>query len=98
VKRGEVYEYVVGSQRARIVIVSATRYGATRATFVVVRGSTDQPLPSTVAVAVDHPVTGVVDLVRLRPVDPTAVQTRLGALTATALRSVDAGLRTYLDL
>lgn len=97
-KRGEVCEYAVGSRRMRVAIVSATRYNPSRATYVVVQGPADRPLPSSVAVAIDHPVVGTVDLVRLRPLDPSAVQARLGALTATALRSVDAALRTYLVL
>jgi mRNA-degrading endonuclease toxin of MazEF toxin-antitoxin module len=97
-RRGDVYEYVIGSQRARIVIVSADRYSPGRATFALIRHPADLPVPRTVAVPIDHPVTGTVDLSRLRPLDPTGLRARLGALGGLTRQDVDSCLRTYLDL
>lgn len=98
--RGEVYEYTIGSHRARIVIVSAARYNPRRATFAVVLG-VDVPAPPVAAlvptVAAD-PVRGTIDVSRLRPLDPSAVGARIGRLSPETLRQLDRGLRSYLDI
>jgi mRNA-degrading endonuclease toxin of MazEF toxin-antitoxin module len=98
--RGEVYEYAIGSQRARIVIVSAARYNPTRATFAVVLGA-DVPAPP-VAVLVPttdaDPVRGTIDASRLRPLDPTGLRARIGRLAPTTLGRLERSLRAYLDL
>jgi mRNA-degrading endonuclease toxin of MazEF toxin-antitoxin module len=100
VRRGEVYEYTVGSQRARIVILSASRYNPRRATFAVVLGAgiTPPPVAVLVPMAEADPVRGVIDISRLRPVDPSAVGARMGRLAIPTLRHVDRALRTYFDL
>jgi len=100
VNRGEVYEYTVGSQRARIVILSATRYNPGRATFAVVLGAgvPPPPVPVMVPTAEDDPVRGTIDVSRPRPLDASAVGARVGRLTPTTLRHVDRALRTYVDL
>jgi mRNA-degrading endonuclease toxin of MazEF toxin-antitoxin module len=100
VRRGEVYEYAVGSQRARIVIVSAARYNPRRATFAVVLGAdvASPPVAVLVPTAEADPVRGTVDVSRLRPLDPSAVRTRVGQLAPQTLRQVDRALRTYFDL
>ncbi|HET8657885.1 MAG TPA: type II toxin-antitoxin system PemK/MazF family toxin [Micromonosporaceae bacterium] len=99
-RRGEVYEYTVGSQRARVVIVSATRYSPRRGTFAVVLGA-DVPAPPVavlVPTAAADPVRGTIDVSRLRPVDPSAIHARIGKLVPDTLRQVDRALRTYFDL
>jgi mRNA-degrading endonuclease toxin of MazEF toxin-antitoxin module len=100
VRLGEVYEYTVGSQRARIVIASATRYNPHRATFAVVLGGDVTPPPVAVLVPTTDadPVRGTIDASRLRPVDPSAVRARLGRLAPETLRQLDRALRTYFDL
>jgi mRNA-degrading endonuclease toxin of MazEF toxin-antitoxin module len=100
VKRGEVYEYTVGSQRARIVILSATRDNPGRATFAVVVGAgvLSPPVAVMVSTAEADPVRGTIDVSRPRPLDPSAVRARIGRLTPTTLRQVDRALRTYFDL
>lgn len=99
-KRGEVYEYTVGSQRARVVIVSATRYNPRRGTFAVVLGAGVPAPPVAVMVSTTEadPVRGTIDVSRLRPVDPSAVRARVGKLAPDTLRQVDRALRTYFDL
>jgi mRNA-degrading endonuclease toxin of MazEF toxin-antitoxin module len=99
-RRGEVYEYTVGSQRARIVILSAARYNPGRATFAVVLGADVAPPPVAVVVPTIEadPVRGAVDVSRLRPLDPSAVRARVGRLSPTTLRQLDRALRTYFDL
>ena len=99
-RRGEVYEYTVGSQRARIVILSANRYNPRRATFAVVLGADVPPPPIAVLVPTSEsdPVRGTVDISRLRPLDPSALRTRVGRLVPETLRQLDRALRTYFDL
>lgn len=99
-RRGDVYEYTVGSQRARIVIMSATRYNPGRATFAVVLGADVPPPPVAVLVPTTDadPVRGTIDASRLRPVDPSAVRARVGRVAPETLRQIDRALRTYFDL
>ncbi len=98
--KGMVVEYIIGNQQARVVLVSASRYNPGRGTFAVVRQPTGTaPPPSvTVTTGAGDAVTGVVDLTRLRPLDPDSVRRRVGALTASTMRRVDTALRNYLDL
>lgn len=98
--RGEVYEYTIGSQRARVVIVSATRYNPRRGTFAVVLGASVAPPPVAVVIPTTEadPVRGSIDVSRLRPLDPSAVQARVGKLAPDTLRQIDRALRTYFDL
>lgn len=98
--RGEVYEYTIGSQRARVVIVSATRYNPRRGTFAVVLGASVAPPPVAVVIPTTEadPVRGSIDVSRLRPLDPSAVQARVGKLAPDTLRQLDRALRTYFDL
>ena len=99
-RRGEVYEYTVGSQRARIVIVSAARYNPRRATFAVVLGADVSPPPVAVLVptAANDPVRGTIDVSRLRPLDPSAAGAVLGKVAPQTLRELDRALRTFFDL
>lgn len=99
-KRGEVYEYTIGSQRARVVVLSASRYNPLRGTFAVVLGAGVPAPPVAVMVPTTEadPVRGTVDVSRLRPLDPSAVRARIGTLAPGTLRQVDRALRTYFDL
>ena len=99
-RRGEVYEYALGSQRARIAILSAARYNPSRATFAAVLGADVTPPPVAVLVPTTDadPVRGTIDVSRLRPVDPSAVRARIGRLAPATLRQLDRALRAYFDL
>jgi mRNA-degrading endonuclease toxin of MazEF toxin-antitoxin module len=99
VRRGEVYEYAVGSRVARIVVVSADRYSPRRVTCApIIVGGDDSAAPATTTVAVTTPLAGRVDVTRLRPADANAIRARLGRLAHTTMTEVDRALRTYLDL
>jgi mRNA-degrading endonuclease toxin of MazEF toxin-antitoxin module len=99
VKRGDVYEYTVGSQRADRDRVSGPLQPS-RATFAVVLGAGVAPPPVAVMVptADTDPVRGTIDVSRLRPLDPSAVRAQVGRLTPDTLRQFDRALRTYFDL
>lgn len=93
-----MYEYTLGSARARIVVLSAAPFNPRRATYAVVLGA-DVPTPAaTVAVAcgAGDPVRGTVDVSRLRPLVPEAVGARVGWMSHATMRRVDVALRTYL--
>ncbi|HEX5200874.1 hypothetical protein ACFQS1_26370 [Paractinoplanes rhizophilus] len=98
--RGDVYEYTVGKNRARIAIVSAAPYNPRRATFVVILGpDTPTPVsPSLVPMAPADPIRGTIDVTRLRPLVPENVGARVGRLSRTTLLRVDDPLRNYLGL
>ena len=97
-KRGDVFEYGVGSHVARVVVVSRDVFSPQRATFATVIMSSGSPPPPALTVSINAPIVGTVDVTRLRPLDPTAVRARLGRLTASAMVDVDRALRSYLDL
>jgi mRNA-degrading endonuclease toxin of MazEF toxin-antitoxin module len=99
-RRGEVYEYAIGSQRARVVIVSATRYNPRRGAFAVVLGAgvSSPPVAVMVPTTEADPVRGTIDVSRVRPLDPSAVRARVGRLAPDTLRQLDRALRTYFDL
>jgi len=101
-RQGEVYEYVVGSRRIRIVAVSAARYNPQRGTYAVIQepGDGHTRLPASVVVATEagDPVRGVIDVTRLRPLDQSAIRARVGRLTFSTLLDVKRAIRTYLDL
>lgn len=99
-RRGDIFEYIIGSQVARIAVVSADPYNPRLATFAVIRHPSATPPPPTIAVvtAPEDPVRGTVDVSRLRPLDPNAVRARIGRLTPTTTAKLNLALRTYLDL
>ena len=98
--RGDVYEYTIGSARARIAIVSTAPYNPRRATFVLVLGADipTPPSPSLVPAAPADPVRGTIDVTRLRPVVPDNIGARVGRLSRTTMLRVDEALRNYLGL
>ena len=96
--RGDVYEYTIGNNRARIAIVSAAPCNPRRATFVVILGpdTPAPPSPSLVPMAPADPIRGTNDVTRLRPVVPDNVGARVGRLSRTTLLRIDNALRNYL--
>lgn len=99
-KRGSVWDYVVGSRQLRVVIVSANRYNPGRALCAPVLQHGNVPAPTTIMVALGEgdPVAGLVNLAMIRNVVPEAVREHRGQLAPITLRQVDQALRTYLDL
>ncbi len=97
-KRGDVYEYGVGSHVVRVVVVSADRYNPHRASCApIVVGAADRPI-NVVTVPIAHPLIGNIDVARMRAIDPTAIRARLGRLTAADMKRLDQALKTYLGL
>jgi mRNA-degrading endonuclease toxin of MazEF toxin-antitoxin module len=46
----------------------------------------------------DDPVTGTVDVGRVRPADPELIRARVGTMTPATMGRVSAALKDFLDL
>ena len=99
-RRADVFEYILGSHRVRILIVSADPYNPRRATYLLLLGP-DSETPSRkafVPTGTADAVQGTVDVTRLRPLVQENLGARLARLSPTTMRSVDAALAAYLGL
>ena len=99
-RRGDVHEYAIGSRIVRAVIVSADQYARWRIAVAPVADldSRGQSFGLAVATAQEDPVTGSVDVGRVRPADPDLIRARVGTMTPVTMRRVSAALRDFLEL
>jgi mRNA-degrading endonuclease toxin of MazEF toxin-antitoxin module len=99
-RRGEIHEYAVGSRIVRAVIVSADHYARWRIAMAPIADldSRGQSFGLAVATIPEDPVTGSVDVGRVRPADPDLIRARIGTMTPATMRRVSAALRDFLDL
>lgn len=101
VRRGEILQYLVGGQRLRVVVVTADRYNPAHGLVAPLRERAAPELVPAFLVPLasnDWPVAAVIDLSRLRSLDPAAVSGPAGALTAGTLRNLTTAVRTYLGV
>lgn len=99
-RRGSILHYLVGSQRLRVVVVTADRYNPAHSLLAPLRERAAPELMPVFLVPLtrqDWPGAAVVDLSRIRSLDPAAVAGPAGQLTPATLRSLAAALRAYLD-
>jgi mRNA-degrading endonuclease toxin of MazEF toxin-antitoxin module len=99
-KRGDVHEYAVGSRVVRAVIVSANQYARWRIAMAPIADldTRGQSFGLAVATIPEDPVTGGIDVGRIRPADPDLIRARVGALAPATMRKVSAALKDFLDL
>jgi mRNA-degrading endonuclease toxin of MazEF toxin-antitoxin module len=100
VRRGSILHYLVGSQRLRVVVVTADRYNPRHALVAPVRErAAPDPMPAFLVPLnrQDWPSAAVIDLTRTRSLDSSAVAGTAGQLTPTTLRVLSVAVRTYLD-
>lgn len=99
-RRGEIHEYAVGSRVVRAVIVSADQYARWRIAMAPIADldSRGRSFGLAVATIPEDPVTGNVDVGRVRPADPDLIRARIGTMTPATMRRVSAALRDFLDL
>lgn len=97
--RGDVIDYMLGSRRIRVLVVSAGTYNDTYPVVVLIhdRAGGDVPgillpLPSDLAGG------GTIDLSRIRFADPAAFGHRHGRVSAELMSRVEHGLRRLLGL
>lgn len=99
VNRGDIADYMQGSRRIRVLVVSANTFSATYPVVVMVHDRSDGdvpgillPLPPEIAGG------GTVDLSRIRFADPAAFGNRLARASPAFMSHVDSGLRRLLGL
>jgi len=99
VKRGSILQYLVGSQRLRVVVVTADRYNPDHGLVAPLRERAAPHLVPAFLVpltAQDWPTAAVIDLSRLRSLDPASVAGPAGQLTPGTLSTMTTAVRTYL--
>ena len=98
-RRGSILQYVVGSHRLRVVVVTADRYNPAHGLVAPLRERAAPELVPAFLVPLtrqDWPTAAVVDLSRTRSLAPESVAGPAGQLTHTTLRNLTAAVRTYL--
>ncbi len=99
-RRGDVHEYAIGSRVVRAVIVSASQYAPGRIAMAPVAESDPKgkAFGPAVPTGAGDPVTGSVDVGRVRPADPELIRARVGAMSTATMGRVSAALKDFLDL
>ncbi|MBF9128925.1 type II toxin-antitoxin system PemK/MazF family toxin [Plantactinospora sp. S1510] len=99
VRRGSILQYVVGSHRLRVVVVTADRYNPRHGLVAPLRERAAPDLVPAFLVPLsrqDWPTAAVIDLSRARSLDPESVAGTAGQLTPTTLNTLTTAIRTYL--
>jgi mRNA-degrading endonuclease toxin of MazEF toxin-antitoxin module len=97
-RRGSILQYAVGSHRLRVVVVTADRYNPAHGLVAPLR---ERAAPDRVPAFLvpltqrDWPAAAVIDLSRVRSLDPQAVAGPAGQLTHDTLTNLAAAVRTY---
>jgi mRNA-degrading endonuclease toxin of MazEF toxin-antitoxin module len=98
VKRGSILQYTVGSHRLRVVVVTAERYNPAHGLVAPVRERAAPDLMPAFLVPLtlqDWPTAAVIDLSRIRSLDPGSVGGPAGQLTPRTLGNLTIAVRTY---
>jgi mRNA-degrading endonuclease toxin of MazEF toxin-antitoxin module len=97
-RRGSILQYVVGSHRLRVVVITADRYNPAHGLVAPLRERAASELMPAFLVPLtrqDWPTAAVVDLSRTRTLDAGSVAGPAGQLTHTTLTRLAAAVRTY---
>jgi mRNA-degrading endonuclease toxin of MazEF toxin-antitoxin module len=100
VRRGSILQYLVGSHRLRVVLVTADRYNPDHGLVAPLRERAAPDLMPAFLVPLtrqDWPTAAVIDLSRLRSLDPASVAGPAGQLTHGTLRTLTTAVHAYLD-
>ena len=98
-RRGSILHYLVGSHRLRVVVVTADRYNPTHGLLAPLRERAAPNLVPAFLVPLtrqDWPTAAVIDLSRVRSLDPESVAGPAGQLTPATLDTLTTAVRTYL--
>ncbi|MDG4822709.1 hypothetical protein O7635_12695 [Asanoa sp. WMMD1127] len=99
VRRGDVFDYTIGSRRVRVLVVSANTFSADYPVIVLVHDRADGDVPGILLpLPKDIAGGGTIDLSRIRYADPAAFGHRHARLSAALMSQVDQGLRRLLAL
>jgi mRNA-degrading endonuclease toxin of MazEF toxin-antitoxin module len=99
VRRGSILHYLVGSQRLRVIVATADRYNPAHGLVAPLRERAAPELMPAFLVPLsrrDWPTPAVIDLSRMRALDPQSVDGPAGQLTHETMRSLTTAVRTYL--
>ena len=99
VRRGSILQYLVGSHRLRVVVVTADRYNPGRGLVAPLRERAAPDLTPAFLVPLtfqDWPTAAVIDLSRVRSLDPVSIAGQAGQLTHATLGTLTIAVRTYL--
>ena len=97
-RRGSILQYVVGSQRLRVVVITADRYNPAHGLLAPLRERVAPELMPAFLVPLtrhDWPVAAVIDLSRTRSIDPSSVAEVAGQLTPTTVSTLATAIRSY---
>lgn len=97
-RRGSILQYMVGSHRLRVVVVTADRYNPAHGLVAPLRERTGPDLAPAFLVPLspqDWPTAAVIDLSRARSLDPASVAGPAGQLTHTTLTALTTAVRSY---
>lgn len=98
-RRGSILHYLVGSHRLRVVVVTADRYNPAHGLLAPLRERAAPDLVPAFLVPLnrqDWPTPAVIDLSRVRSLDPESVAGSAGQLTPATLDTLTTAVRTYL--
>jgi mRNA-degrading endonuclease toxin of MazEF toxin-antitoxin module len=99
IARGDVLDYMQGSRRIRVLVVSDTTYTRHYPIIVMIHDRADGDVPGIlIPLPADLAVGGTIDLSRIRFADPSSFGVRHGRVSATLMSRVDSGLRRLLAL
>jgi len=99
VARGDVVDYILGSRRLRVLVVSNTLYSEQYPIIVMIHDRTDGDVPGILLpLPAEFAGGGTIDLSRIRFADPTAFGHWHGRLPKDLMARVDSGLRRLLSL
>jgi mRNA-degrading endonuclease toxin of MazEF toxin-antitoxin module len=99
-RRGAILQYLVGSHRLRVVVITADRYNPSYGLVAPLRERAAPDLSPAFLVPVsrqDWPA-AVVDLSRTRNLDPESVAGDAGQLTSATLARLTTAIRTYFGI
>lgn len=97
-RRGSILQYVVGSHRLRVVVVTADRYNPGHGLVAPLRERAAPELTPVFLVPLsrqDWPAAAAIDLSRLRSLDPGSVAGPAGQLTHPTLSVLATAVRNY---
>ena len=97
--RGSILQYVIGSNRLRVVVVTADRYNPAHGLVAPIRERAAPDRAPAFIVPLsrqDWPTSAVVDLSRMQSLRSDSVAGQAGQLTPTTLRTLTTAIRTYL--
>jgi hypothetical protein len=100
-RRGSILQYLVGSHRLRVVVITADRYNPPHALLAPLRERPGPDLMPAFLVPLtrqDWPTAAVIDLSRTRSLKPDSVAGPAGQLSSATLDTLATAVRTYLGV